>query len=80
MRKFEIFYSIQYFCNRYRLCNIFVLGVIMKASELIKQLEKLIDKDGDKELKIYNSFIELEQHVSSLENSDEDNVFYLNVY
>ena len=55
-------------------------GVIMKASELIKQLEKLIDKDGDKELKIYNSFIELEQHVSSLENSDEDNVFYLNVY
>lgn len=52
----------------------------MKASELIKQLEKLIDKDGDKELKIYNSFMELEQHVSSLENSDEDNVFYLNVY
>ena len=52
----------------------------MKASELIKQLEKLIDENGDKELKIYNSFMELEQHVSSLENSDEDNVFYLNVY
>ena len=52
----------------------------MKASEVIKEIQKLVDKHGDKEFNVYLSFDKKTQTPSEVVYDEGEDDIYVGVY
>lgn len=52
----------------------------MKTSKVIKELQNLVDKKGDKELGIYKSFVKEMSYSMDIDYDKEDDVIYIGIY